>query len=113
MALQAEGIELLEAPPAETEGLPLQIAVGLIDEDPNQPRTEFDPARLDELTQSITVRGVLQPVSVRPHPEAAGRWILNFGARRLRATKRAGKPTIPAYVDRKADRYDQVIENEQ
>jgi ParB family chromosome partitioning protein len=39
--------------------------------------------------------------------------MVNFGARRLRASRLAGKPTIPAYVDNAMDSYDQVIENEQ
>ena len=39
--------------------------------------------------------------------------MLNFGARRLRASKLAGKTEVPAFVDPMADTYDQVIENEQ
>ena len=39
--------------------------------------------------------------------------MLNFGARRLRASKLARQATIPAFVDETADSYDQVIENEQ
>jgi len=39
--------------------------------------------------------------------------MLNFGARRLRASKLVGKFDIPAFVDKTADSYDQVIENEQ
>jgi ParB family chromosome partitioning protein len=39
--------------------------------------------------------------------------MLNFGARRLRASKLAGKFDIPAFIDKTADSYDQVIENEQ
>lgn len=39
--------------------------------------------------------------------------MLNFGARRLRASKLAGLETIPAFIDTTADSYDQVIENEQ
>jgi ParB family chromosome partitioning protein len=56
---------------------------------------------------------VRTPISVRPHPDTPGRWVLNFGARRLRASKLAGKAEIPAFVDRAADAYDQMIENEQ
>jgi len=84
-----------------------------IDEDPQQPRQQFDSYKLQQLADSIERRGVLQAVSVRPHPEAPQRWMLNFGARRLRAAKLLGRPTISAYVDAGADRYDQVIENEQ
>ncbi len=39
--------------------------------------------------------------------------MLNFGARRLRASRLAGKTEIPAFVDKAATGYDQVIENEQ
>jgi ParB family transcriptional regulator, chromosome partitioning protein len=94
-------------------GQPLQIAIDLIDEDPSQPRREFDAAALRELAATIAQRGVRQPVSVRPHPDTPGRWLLNLGARRLRASRLAGLATIPAFVDETADAYDQVIENEQ
>jgi ParB-like chromosome segregation protein Spo0J len=39
--------------------------------------------------------------------------MLNFGARRVRASKIAGKSEIPVFVDETADSFDQVIENEQ
>jgi ParB family chromosome partitioning protein len=84
-----------------------------IDEDPGQPRQEFDERRLAELAETIRQRGVLQAISVRPHPGVHGRWMLNYGARRLRACKLAGKADIPAFVDQAADDYAQVIENEQ
>ena len=94
------------------EGRPLRLSVDHIDEDPGQPRQEFDADALSELTASIGTRGVLQPVSVRPNPGSQGRYILNFGARRLRASCLAGKSEIPAFVDEMASGYDQVIENE-
>ena len=89
------------------------LPVAAIDEDPLQPRSEFDPERLQELAASIAQRGVLQAVSVRRHPDKPERWTLNFGARRLRASKLAGQTQIPAYVNETASSYDQVIENEQ
>ena len=52
-------------------------------------------------------------MSVRPNLQAPGRWMLNFGARRLRASRMAGMAEIPAFIDTTADSYDQVIENEQ
>ena len=94
-------------------GQPLMLAVDSIDEDPAQPRKEFDAEALRELADTIALRGVRQPISVRPHPELDKRWILNSGARRLRASRLAGKTEIPAFVDTTADSYDQVIENEQ
>ena len=65
------------------------------------------------MTDSVKARGVLEAISVRQHPVTPDRWMVNFGARRLRASRLAGKPTIPAYVDNAMNSYDQVIENEQ
>ena len=103
----------LDQPMAGASGSPLLLPIEAIDEDPAQPRREFDQEALQQLADTITERGVRQPVSVRTHPEQPGRWMLNFGARRLRASKLAGKTLIPAFVDEAADSYDQVIENEQ
>lgn len=105
-------IEQLDASDGEA-GAPLLLPIDAIDEDPQQPRQEFDDATLDELAQTIRERGVRQPVSVRRHPQQEGRWLLNFGARRLRAARRAQLDRIPAFLDEAADGYDQVIENEQ
>ncbi|HSA85413.1 MAG TPA: ParB/RepB/Spo0J family partition protein [Nitrospira sp.] len=96
---------------AEVLGRPLQIPVKDIDEDPAQPRQEFDAENMEELENSIRLHGVKTPVSIRPHPTEQKRWILNFGARRLRASKAVGKTTIPAFVDRSHTDYQQVIEN--
>lgn len=113
MPLQLDGYALLPDEDAPAAGTPLQIAVEAIDEDPDQPRQEFDAEALEELATTIRERGVRQPISVRPHPEEPGRWMLNFGARRLRASKLAERSHVPAFVDHAADGYDQVIENEQ
>ena len=113
MTLPLDGLDLLNAPAILTAGAPLQLPLDLIDEDPDQPRKDFDPVTLAELTDSVKARGVLQAISVRRHPVTPDRWMVNFGARRLRASRLAGKPTIPAYVDNAMDSYDQVIENEQ
>ena len=96
---------------AEVLGRPLQIPVKDIDEDPGQPRQEFDAASMEELEQSVRMHGVKTPISIRPHPTEQKRWILNFGARRLRASKAVGKATIPAFIDRSHTDYQQVIEN--
>lgn len=113
MALQLEDLVALDAPMADASGTPLMLALDAIDEDPEQPRREFDEASLQALADTIRERGVRQPISVRPHPAQPGRWLLNFGARRLRAARLAGLAQIPVFVDTTADRYDQVIENEQ
>jgi ParB family transcriptional regulator, chromosome partitioning protein len=113
MSLPLDHLDLLDEPIAPSAGAPLLLRIADIDEDPSQPRQEFDDEPLAELAATIRQRGVRQPVSVRPHPVDAGRWMLNFGARRLRASRLAGKDDIPAFVDQAADDYDQVIENEQ
>jgi ParB family chromosome partitioning protein len=100
------------APAARSEEAP-RMALDLIDEDPHQPRTEFDPVALQELADNINASGVKSPVSLRPHPTVPGRYMLNFGARRLRASRMLGLPDIPYFVDRKVDSFDQVAENEQ
>lgn len=111
MALSLDDLDLL--PAARESGTPMQIPLGAIDEDPDQPRQEFNDESLAELAETIKVRGVRQPVSVRTHPTQPGRWMLNFGARRLRASKLAGIPEIPAFLDNTANSVDQFIENEQ
>ena len=112
MALDFDALAL-DQPMAAASGTPLLLPIEAIDEDPAQPRREFDPEALQQLADTISARGVRQPVSVRTHPEQPGRWMLNFGARRLRASKLAGQMVIPSFVDAAADSYDQVIENEQ
>jgi len=69
-----------------------------IDHNPYQTRREFDQEALKELARSIDVQGLLQPVVVRPGMD--GRFILIVGERRLRASKLAGKQTIPVIVKR-------------
>jgi ParB family transcriptional regulator, chromosome partitioning protein len=113
MALLLDALDLLAPGGVPEHGAPLRLPIASIDEDPDQPRQEFDDESLAELAATIRARGVRQPVSVREHPAQPGRWMLNFGARRLRASKLAGLSEIPAFVDAAADSYDQVIENEQ
>ena len=113
MPLQLDDLAALDAPALDASGVPLMLSIDSIDEDAEQPRHEFDTNALQELADTIRERGVRQPISVRPNLQQSGRWILNFGARRLRAARLAGLTTIPAFIDTTADNYDQVIENEQ
>ncbi|MFZ0306757.1 MAG: ParB/RepB/Spo0J family partition protein [Candidatus Sulfotelmatobacter sp.] len=75
------------------------LAIELIEKNPYQTRYVFDEDALIELRESIKEHGVVQPVVVRP-AEEEGRYILVLGERRLRASKMAGKETIPALVRR-------------
>jgi ParB family chromosome partitioning protein len=74
----------------------VQVPLDQIDENPYQTRQSFDAQALQELADSIRTNGVVQPVVVRPTP--AGRYLLILGERRCRASKLAGKTTIPAIV---------------
>ena len=72
-----------------------ELSIGLIDNNPNQPRKNFDPTALNELAQSIKLYGVIQPILVTKRGD---RYMIVAGERRFRATKLAEKKTIPAIV---------------
>lgn len=74
-----------------------QLDVDLIEPNPRQPRANFDPDDLAELTASIKEHGVLQPLLVA-QPEESDQFILIAGERRLQAAKRAGLEAVPAVV---------------
>ncbi len=83
------------APREEAEEL-RQLPLDLISANPHQPRDSFDEAALLALAESIKVRGVLQPVLVRPLP--GGTYELIAGERRWRAAKLAELDVVPAIV---------------
>lgn len=72
-----------------------EIAIDKIEANPYQPRSTFDEEQLNELAESISKLGIIQPITVR---EKDGAYQLISGERRLRASKIAGLKTIPAYV---------------
>jgi len=63
---------------------------------PDQPRKEFDEAKLEELSESIKNHGIIQPVTVRK--TARNKYELITGERRYRASKMAGLKSIPAFI---------------
>lgn len=79
----------------------VQLALEQIAENPYQTRSHFSNEALEELANSIRANGVVQPVVVRPG--ADGRYVLVLGERRCRASKLAGKTTIPAIVRKVSD----------
>lgn len=62
---------------------------------PNQPRKEFDPGKLEELAMSIKQYGVLEPILVTPRGE---RYMIIGGERRYRASLLAGLGMVPARI---------------
>ncbi|MGB8259615.1 MAG: ParB/RepB/Spo0J family partition protein [Terracidiphilus sp.] len=88
--------------PVESEGgKPREIPLDQIDRNPFQTRSHMDEEQLAELAASITANGVVQPVLVRP--AANGRFQLIAGERRWRASRLAGKETIPAILRQVSD----------
>ena len=74
----------------------VEIPVGDLSPNPNQPRVHFDEESLSDLSASIREIGVLQPLLVRQL--ADGSYQLIAGERRWRAAQRAGLATVPAVV---------------
>ncbi len=106
-----KGIRALLANPAQLEqavkenpqevvreftGNVAMLPLNQIETNPFQPRTEFDQQALEELSASIRVHGLIQPVTVRRLNDRA--YQLISGERRFRASQMAGLTEVPAYV---------------
>ena len=85
----------------------LNIPIDRVMPNPNQPRRIFDQRSLNELADSITTYGVMQPISVRL--TEGYNYELVAGERRLRASKLAGLNTIPAIVVNISDKDSALI----
>ncbi|MBB4619499.1 ParB/RepB/Spo0J family partition protein [Sphingomonas abaci] len=87
----------------------------LVYPDPENVRSEIDPAKIDEMAATIKERGQLQPITVAPR-DAEGRYRIMFGERRWRACQKLGVQ-VRAIVSKTDDveqvRIDQFIENDQ
>lgn len=82
--------------PAAVNEVPLDQIIP----NPYQPRSDFDPEAMEELTASIRTLGIIQPITLRQTgPES---YQIISGERRFRAARAAGLTSIPAYI-RKAD----------
>ena len=71
------------------------LPLGKIKPDLEQPRKTFNDDALQQLSESIEKHGVLQPITVR---QLNGHYIIVMGERRYRASKLAGKKTVPCIV---------------
>ena len=72
------------------------ISLDLIQPNPDQPRTSFDPESLEDLASSIRELGIIQPLSLRKVGNDSYQIIA--GERRFRAAKMAGLTHVPAYI---------------
>lgn len=100
-ALLSEGGQTAAAP-AEAS---YEIDIDLIDPNPEQPRTRFAAADLDELTRSIKANGIVQPIVVR---RVEARYQIVAGERRWRAAQAAEMRRVPAVVREVTD--DRLLE---
>ncbi len=94
-----DGSRDLSGPPPR-EGL-VQIHVYEIENNPFQPRRDFDDAAIAELSESLKEHGMIQPLVVRRN---GNRYQLIAGERRLRAAVKAGWQQVPAQVREADDR---------
>jgi len=74
----------------------VKIPIAQVSVNPFQPRSDFDKVKLQELSDSIKIHGVIQPITVRML--GLDSFQLIAGERRLRASKLAGLKDIPAYI---------------
>lgn len=72
-----------------------ELPVAAIAPNPDQPRTQISQEAIDELADSISKVGLLQPIVVRPHGEG---YQIIAGERRWRAAKAAGLERVPVIV---------------
>lgn len=78
-----------------------EIDINLIQRNPNQPRREFDEDSLQELADSISEIGIIQPITLRQLDN--GMYQIIAGERRWRASQKAGLTRIPAYIRTASD----------
>ena len=86
---------------ANQAGVVIYVPLTQVEVNPFQPRSTFEEESLQELSESIKIHGVIQPITVRKIE--GNKYQLIAGERRLRASKIAGKADIPAYVRAASD----------
>jgi ParB family chromosome partitioning protein len=99
-AVETAVVDLPEVMPAAEVGNvagPISVLrISQIEANPFQPRQEFDPTALRELSQSIKELGLIQPITVRK--VSAQKYQIISGERRFRASQMAGLEEVPVYV---------------
>ena len=84
---------------------PTSLPIEMILANPTQPRTVFDPEKIEELAQSIRANGIIQPLIVR---KLGDKYELIAGERRLRAARQASLNSVPVVVQDLTD--DRILE---
>lgn len=83
---------------AQNTGNRRMMPIDWLTPNPNQPRRVFEPAALEELAGSIRQHGIIQPILVRPVPEAGNRYEIVAGERRWRASQMAQLHEVPVTI---------------
>ena len=91
-------MEILQVEPVQGTRPVMEIPIGDIMPNPNQPRRDFDREQLRCLRDSILRYGMLQPISVRASSAASGKYEIVAGERRYRAACEAGFLYVPAIL---------------
>lgn len=91
-----KGLGSLMSENAIDDNLTAELRLSEIEPNKNQPRTYFDEQALNELAESISVHGLLQPIVVRPM--VGGTYQIVAGERRWRACRIAGLNTVPVII---------------
>ena len=84
----------------------MEIPIENIVPNPYQPRKVFSQAALEELSNSIKVYGILQPITVRQKDD---KYELIAGERRFRAAKLANLQAVPAIINNMSDESSAVL----
>ena len=91
------GALLMDVPVENGEKSPYQLLpIYKVEPNPEQPRQDFDEEALQNLSESIAIHGVIQPLTVRE--TAGGYYQIIAGERRWRAARMAGLNEIPAVI---------------
>jgi len=75
-----------------------KISISDLSRNPYQPRNKFNQEKLEELSNSIRKKGVIQPIAVRPKKNDSGKYEIVAGERRWLAAQRAGLHEIPVNI---------------
>ena len=96
-----------DASAALASAAPNTLRTDLLVRNPDQPRRVFDPIKLEELTESIRLKGVLQPLLVRPIPDPKNTkeqiYQIVAGERRWQASLKAGLARVPVLIRELSD----------
>ncbi len=90
------GLDILFNENATEENAAVTIKLSEIEPNREQPRRDFDEAALNDLADSITRYGLLQPIVVHPQPN--GTYQIIAGERRWRACRIAGLTEVPVII---------------